>query len=144
MRWSLAVMLACFGLAGCTLPSPFQYKVPDLTPVVPPGNLTADREACNKQYPERIGNYLPHAQCVNTAIEHDSIPFARYPDLVRLQEQLRIKYSTAIDSGTMSPQAAEHQMRVADEIISAAMHDRDIGRQSVADHRVYGLQAMLE
>jgi hypothetical protein len=142
MRRSLAVLLMCLGLAGCEVPSPFQGMVPGIPS--PPGNLAADREACNKQFPQHIGNYLPHAQCVNAAIERDSIPFARYPDLVRLQAQLRIKYSTAIDNGALSPAAAEHKMKVADEIVSAAMHDRDIGRQSVADHRVYGLQAMLQ
>jgi len=142
MRRSFAVMLMCLGLTGCELPNPFQGMVPGVPS--PPGNLAADREACNKQFPQHIGNYLPHARCVNAAIERDSIPFARYPDLVRLQEQLRIKYSAAIDSGTMSPAAADHKMKVADEIVGAAMHDRDIGRQSVADHRVYGLQAMLQ
>jgi hypothetical protein len=143
MRRSLAVMLLiCLVVAGCELPNPFQGMVPGIPN--PPGNLAVDREACNKQFPPHIGNYVPHAQCVNAAIERDSIPFARYPDLVRLQEQLRIKYSTAIDNGTLSPAAAEHKMKVADEIVSAAMHDRDIGRQSVADHRVYGLQAMLQ
>jgi hypothetical protein len=141
MRRSLAVMLICVGLAGCELPNPFQGMVPGVPS--PPGNLAADREACNKQFPERIGNYVPHAQCVNAAIERDSIPFARYPDLVRLQEQLRVKYSAMIDSGTLSPAAAAHKMKTADEIVEAAMHDRDIGRQSVADHRVYGLQAIL-
>jgi len=142
MRRSLAVMLICVGLAGCELPNPFQGMVPGIPN--PPGNLAADRAACNKQFPERIGNYLPHAQCVNAAIERDSIPFERYPDLVRLQERLRVKYSTMIDAGTLSPAAAEHKMKIADEIVSAATRDRDIGRQSVADHRVYGLQAMLE
>jgi hypothetical protein len=142
MRRSLVVMLMCLGLAGCEVPSPFQSMVPGLP--TPPGNLAADREACNKQFPPHIGTYLPHAQCVNAAIEHDSIPFARYPDLVRLQEQLRVKYSTMIDSGTLSPAAAEHKMRVADEIVEAAVHDRDVGRQTVADHRVSGLQAMLQ
>jgi hypothetical protein len=142
MRWTLAVGLICVGLTGCEVPSPFQGMVPGLP--TPPGNLAADREACNKQFPQHIGNYLPHAQCVNAAIERDSIPFARYPDLVRLQEQLRVKYSAETDNGTLSPQAAEHNMRLADEIVSAAMHDRDIGRQTVADHRVYGLQALLQ
>jgi hypothetical protein len=142
MRRTLAVGLICVGLAGCEVPSPFQGWVPGLP--TPPGNLAADREACNKQFPQHIGNYLPHAQCVNAAIERDSIPFARYPDLVRLQEQLRVKYSAETDNGTLSPQAAEHNMRLADEIVSAAMHDRDIGRQTVADHRVYGLQALLQ
>jgi hypothetical protein len=142
MRWTLAVGLICVGLGGCEVPSPFQGMVPGIPS--PPGNLAADREACNEQFPPRVGNYLPHAQCVNAAVERDAIPFARYPDLVRLQEQLRIKYSTAIDSGALSPQAGERKMREADEIVSSAMHDRDIGRQTVADHRVYGLQAMLQ
>jgi len=35
--------------------------------------------------PAACGNYLPHAQCVNEAVERDAIPFARYLDLVRLR-----------------------------------------------------------
>jgi hypothetical protein len=142
MRRTLAMGLICLGLAGCEVPSPFQDRVPGLP--TPPGNLTADRDACNRQFPQHVGNYVPHAQCVNAAIERDSIPFARYPDLVRLQEQLRVKYSAEIDNGTLSPAAAERKMRFADEIVSDATHDRDIGRQTVADHRVYALQAMLQ
>ena len=86
MRRSVAIGLLCAGLAGCAVPSPF--PVPGLG--APPGDLSADRAVCNKQYPPRVGNYLPHAQCVNAAVERDAIPLARHPDLVRLQEQARL------------------------------------------------------
>ena len=44
-----------------------------------------------EQYPQQIGNYLAHARCVNVAVERDVSPFARYPNIVHLQERLRVK-----------------------------------------------------
>jgi len=140
MRRGLAVGLLCSGLAACSVPSPF--AVPSLPN--PPGDLSADRQACNQQYPPRLGNYLPHAQCVNAAVERDAIPLARYPDIVRLQEQLRLKYSAQIDQQVISPRDGERKMAAADELVNAAIRDRDTGRQGVADHRVARLQAMLQ
>jgi len=140
----MAVMLICGALAACQAPSPFQYKVPDLAALSPPGNLDADRAACNKQFPPRLGNYLPHAECVNAAVERDAIPTARYPDLVQLQERLRLKYSGEIDRGVLSPREGERKMKAADELVEATIRDRDRGREAVADQRVSRLQAMLE
>ncbi len=140
MRHILAMAILCAGLAGCAVPSPF--AVPNLG--APPGDLTADRQACNKQFPERIGNYLAHAECVNAAVERDAIPTSRYPDLVRLQERLRLKYSADIDRGVLSPRAGQRKMAEADELVSATMRDRDTGRRTVADHRVAALQAILQ
>lgn len=140
MRRSLTIGVICAALAGCAVPSPF--PAPDLG--APPGNLAADRAACNKDYPPRIGNYLPHAQCVNAAVERDAIPLARYPDLVRLQEQLRVKYSAQIDQGVLSAREGERRMVEADNLVNAAIKDRDSGRREVADHRVDRLQAMLQ
>jgi hypothetical protein len=142
MRRLLIMGLVCAALAGCEVPSPFQGMVPTLPN--PPGNLAADRAACAKQYPQQIGNYIAHAQCVNAAVERDAIPFARYPELVRLQEQLRLKYSTAIDAGVLSPQAGARKMAEADALVEATMRDRDRGRNTVADHRMTALQMMLE
>jgi len=110
----------------------------------PPGDLNVDRQVCNHAYPPHAGNYLPHAQCVNEAVERDAIPFARYLDLVRLQEQLRVKYSALIDRGALSPREGERKMTEADEVVNAAIHDRDTGRREAADHRVDRLQAMLQ
>jgi hypothetical protein len=140
MRQAMAIGLLCVGLAACTLPSPF--PVPGLG--TPPGDLTADRLACNRAYPPRFGNYLPHAQCVNAAVERDAIPYARYADLVRLQEQLRVKYSALIDQGAISPREGELRMGEVDGLVNAAMHERDVGRGGVADHRVDRLEAMLQ
>ena len=138
-RW-LTIGLVCGALGACAAPSPF--AVPPLPG--PPGNLAADRASCNREYPQHIGNYLAHAQCVNAAVERDAIPFARYPDLVRLQEGLRIKYSSLIDQRVLSPRAGERKMAEADELVNAAIHDRNVGRHQVADRRVDRLQAMLE
>jgi hypothetical protein len=140
MRRILAIGLLCGGLAACAVPSPFE--IPTLPN--PPGNLTADRQACNKTYPPRLGNYLPHAQCVNAAVERDAIPFARYPDIVRLQEQLRLKYSAQIDQQVIAPREGERKMATADELVNAAIRDRDTGRREVAEHRVDALQSMLQ
>lgn len=140
MRRLLTIGLVCGALTACEVPSPF--AVPGLP--APPGNLAADREACNQQYPQHIGNYLAHARCVNAAVERDAIPFARYPDLVRLQEQLRIKYSGLIDRRALSAHEGERKMAEADELVNAAIQDRNRGRQEVAARRVDRLQAMLE
>ena len=140
MRHILAMAILCAGLAGCAVPSPF--AVPNLG--APPGDLAADRQACNKQFPERIGNYLPHAECVNAAVERDAIPTSRYPDLVRLQERLRVKYSGDIDRGVLSAREGQRRMAEADGLVNAAMRDRDTGRREVADRRVDRLQTMLQ
>jgi hypothetical protein len=140
MRHILAMAILCAGLAGCAVPSPF--AVPNLG--APPGDLAADRQACNKQFPERIGNYLPHAECVNAAVERDAIPLSRYPDIVRLQERLRVKYSGDIDRGVLSPREGQRRMAEADELVNAATRDRDNGRREVADRRVDRLQTMLQ
>jgi hypothetical protein len=130
------------GLAACSVTSPFQPLVPVLPPG--PGNLAADREACNRSAPAAHGGYVAHAQCINAAVERDAIPFARYPDLVRMQEQLRIKYSTLIDRGALSPRDGERRMAEADALVVGAMRDRDRGNRKTADHRVDRLQAMLQ
>lgn len=140
MRRLLTIALACGALAACEVPTPF--GVPSLPG--PPGNLAADRAACTREYPQHLGNFVPHAQCVNAAVERDAVPFARYPDLVRLQEQLRVKYSALIDQRVLSPRDGERKMAEADELVSAAMRDRDTGRREVAQRRLDRLQAMLE
>jgi len=144
MRRALTIMLACGALAACELPNPWQYKVPNLAAVSPPGDLAADRAACDKQYPQAAGSYAAHAECMNTAVEKDAIPFARYPELLRMGEQLRLKYSTAIDRGALSPAEGARKIREADELVAAAINDRDVGRETVAAHRVAALEAMLQ
>jgi hypothetical protein len=131
MRQKLAIGLLCVGLVSCAMPMP------------PPGDLSADRRACNNAYPPRVGNYLPHAECVNAAVERDAIPFARYPDLVRLQEQLRRKYSAQIDGGVLTAKVGVRKMAQVDNTVTAAEHDRDTGRAVAADQRRDRIEAML-
>lgn len=140
MRKALAIGLLCSGLAACAVPSPF--AVPTIPN--PPGSLAADRQACNQQYPPQVGDYAAHAQCVNAAVERDAVPYSRHADVIRLQEQLRIKYSVLIDRGALSPQDGARRMAEADAIADAAMRDRDFGRMAAAGHRVDRLQAMLQ
>jgi hypothetical protein len=156
MRRALIIGLVCGGLAGCVAPVPppppprFAVPPPRLAAPAPqPGapapasDLRSARLACNTTYPAKIGNYLPHAQCVNQAVENYALPSARYPDLVQLQEQLRAKFSAQIDNGTLTPQAGEQQMLEADNLVTAAEHDRDSGQPASADQRVGRLQALL-
>jgi hypothetical protein len=82
-------------LAGCV-------AAPPVT-----GDLKSARDACNRNYPARIGNYLPHAHCVNAAIETYALPAARYPDLVRLQAQVRASLSEKIDRRRISVSASK-------------------------------------
>jgi len=74
-----AIFLLCAGLLSCA------------TPLPPTGDLRLDRQSCDKAHPPQVGNYVAHAKCVNAAMETDAIPRARYPDLIRLQEQFRLR-----------------------------------------------------
>lgn len=153
MRHKLVIGLLCSGLAACanSPPAPMIYPAPviSLAPPapmqpVPLGDLATDRQACNAAHPPKIGNYLPHAECVNAAIERHALPSARYPDLVRLQERLRIRYSAQIDDGTITAETGEKNMGEADELIGNTIRERDAGRSEAANDRVASLQAVLQ
>ncbi len=131
-RWLAAVSLSAV-TAGCAV-LPFGQ---------PTGDLRSARLACNAQYPERVGSYLPHAQCVNAAIETYAMPTAPYPDLIRLQADLRAHFSEKIDRREITPQTAQRQMREADRLVTAAEHNRNAGKESAARRDVAGLEAML-
>jgi hypothetical protein len=145
MRRALALRLLsggllCAAVAGCSIPSPF---APGPLPNEP-GNLAVDRRVCAQSVPLAPGNYLARAQCINAAVERDAIPFARYPDLVRMQEQARLKYSAMIDRGQISPREGERKMAEADALVDGATQDRDRGNRRTAAHRVDRLQALLQ
>jgi hypothetical protein len=130
-------------LAGCTAP----YGIPPFggpAAAPPTGSLQSARQACNTTYPPHIGNYLPHAQCVNAAVESYAMPSERYPDLVRLQEQARTVVSQQIDDRTISVRAGENKMSAADKLIAEARRERDVGHAAAADRNVERLQAMLQ
>jgi hypothetical protein len=115
--------------------------------VAPPqviGDLQTAREACNRQYPMRVGNYLPHAQCVNAAIETYAMAGARYPDLIRLQVQVRAALSAKIDSRRISVQTGERRMAEADRLVAAAERDRDAGNERAASRRIAAIEQMLK
>ena len=120
----------CAAAAGCAL-----------APLT--GDLRSAREACNRDYPRRIGNYLPNAECVNAAIEAYALPTARYPDLVRLQEEIRLSLSNKIDQRRMSVQTAERRMASADKLVAEIEHDRENGNQSAAGRHLSELRAVL-
>jgi hypothetical protein len=153
MRRALIIGLVCGGIAGCVGPVPpprfapppprLAAPAPQPGAPAPPSDLRSARLACNTTYPAKIGNYLPHAECVNQAIEQYALPSARYADLVQMQEQLRAKFSAQIDNGTITPQAGEQQMIEVDNLVTAAEHDRDSGQTASADQRVGRLQALL-
>ena len=125
-----AIATLCALAAGCVL-SPLT------------GDLRGAREACNRDYPRRIGNYLPHAQCVNAAIEAYALPTARHPDLVRMQEEIRASLSNRIDRRQLSVSAGERRMAEADRLIAAAERERDAGNNSAASKRVAAIEKIL-
>jgi hypothetical protein len=125
--------LAAGLLAGCVVP-----------PLPVAGDLKTARDACNRQYPMRVGNYLPHAQCVNAAIETYAMPAARYPDLVQLQAQVRLSLAEKIDRRRISVQAGERRMAETDRLVAAAERDRDAGNERTASRRVGAIEQLLK
>ena len=108
------------------------------------GDLKTARASCNDQYPARIGNYLPHAQCVNAAIETYALPSARHADLISLQAQVRASLSEKVDRRRLTVQAGERRMAEADRFVTAAERDRHAGNQRAADRRIAAIEQMLK
>ena len=125
-------VIGAFGalLAGCAF-GPFG------------GDLQSAREACNRAYPRHIGNYLPHADCVNAAVERYALPTARHPDLIRLQEEVRSALSDKVDRRRIGVRDGEHRMAEADRLITAAERERDAGNNAAAARRVKTVEEML-
>src|SRR5437764_430000 len=130
IKLAIATALACALLGGCAL-----------GPLA--GDLKSAREGCNRDYPRRIGNYLPHAHCVNAAIEAYALPTARHPDLVRLQEEVRASLSDRIDRRRLSVSAGERRMAEADRLVVEAERERDAGKEKAASRRVVAIEEML-
>jgi hypothetical protein len=149
MRHALAIGLLCGALGACALPPmggpPPRASYQPPPAAVPPAHddLKAARQACNTTYPAQIGNYLAHANCVNEAVERYGLKSSRYPDLVRLQEQVRSQLSARIDQRTISARDGEQQMVEADRAITAAQRERDAAHQDAADQHVARVEAML-
>ncbi|SRR6266481_247760 len=125
-----AIGILCALVVGCVL-----------APL--PGDLRSAREACDREYPRRVGNYLPHAQCVNAAVERYALPTAIHPDLIRLQEGVRATLSAKVDRRQISVSAAERHMAEADRLIAAAERERSAGNDSAAARRVASIEEML-
>jgi hypothetical protein len=148
MRQALAIGLLCGALGACALPPMggppprASYQPPPAT-VAPRDDLKAARQACNTAYPAQIGNYLAHANCVNEAVEQYGLKNQRYPDLVRLQEQVRSQISARIDQKTISARDGEQRMAEADRAITAAQRERDAAHTDAADQHVARVEAML-
>jgi|HubBroStandDraft_6_1064221.scaffolds.fasta_scaffold712096_1 hypothetical protein len=106
-------------------------------------DLQTARLACNSAHPMRVGNYLPHADCVNEAIEQYALPTSRYPDLVQLQEQVRTQISARIDQRVITARDGEEQMAAADKAIGAAERERDLAHTETADQQIARVRAML-
>lgn len=128
----LAIFLLCAGAASCA------------TPLPPSGDLRFDRQACDKAHPPQVGNYAAHAKCVNAAVESDAIPQARHPDLVRLQEQFRLKYSLQTDYRVLTAQGAARKMAEIDAMVAKVEHDRSSGHADAADKLLRRIEAMLQ
>jgi hypothetical protein len=129
-----AMSVLCALVAGCVsapLPAPL------------PGDLRSARQACNREYPRRAGNYLPHAQCVNAAVERYALPTASHPDLIRLQEGVRAALSDKVDRRQISVSAGERRMAKADRLVAVAERERDAGNDAAAARRVAAIEEML-
>ena len=121
---------ACWLLAGCAF-GPFG------------GDLQSAREACNRAYPPRIGNYRPHADCVNAAVERYAMPTSPYPDLLRLQEEVRSALSDKVDRRRIGVRDGERRMAEADRLVTAAERDRAAGNEKAASRRIAAIEEML-
>jgi hypothetical protein len=127
-----AMSMLCVLVVGC---------VPASAP--PSGDLRSARELCNREYPRRVGNYLPHAQCVNEAVERYALPTASHPDLIRLQEGVRAALSGKVDRRQISVSAGERRMAQADRLVAAAERERDAGNDAAAGRRVAAIEEIL-
>ena len=107
------------------------------------GDLQSAREACNRAYPPRIGNYRPHADCVNAAVERYALPTSPYPDLIRLQEEVRSALSDKVDRRRIGVRDGERRMAEADRLITAAERDRAAGNEKAASRRIAAIEEML-
>jgi hypothetical protein len=125
-----ATITLCALVAGCVL-------------APQPGDLRNAREVCNREYPRRVGNYLPHAQCVNAAVERYALPTASSPDLIRLQGGVRAALSDKVDRRQISVSAAERRMAKADRLVAAAERERDAGNDAAAARRVAAMEEMV-
>jgi hypothetical protein len=124
-----AMSMLCALVVGC-VPAPL------------PGDLRSAREVCNREYPRRVGNYLPHAQCVNAAVERYALPTASHPDLIRLQKGVRAALSDKVDRRQISVSAGERRMAEADRLVAVAGRERDAGKDAAAARRVAAIEEM--
>jgi hypothetical protein len=134
MRRIVLCAAICGALGACMSPPPFG---------APNGDLPSARLACNQRYPARIGNYLPHAQCVNAAIESYALPAAAHPELLRIQEDIRASLAGQVDRRQISVEAGRHKMNQADALVVEIQRDRDRGNEAAAARRMKALDAML-
>ena len=141
MRRVLAICLLCGGLVACL---PVEPPPPQLPPQAAAHELQRARQECNETYPARIGNYLPHADCVNAAVDRFALPGARYPDLVRLQEEARSHISARIDDRSISAHVGETQMNTVDRAIDVAERERAAANPKGADAELARVHALLE
>lgn len=107
------------------------------------GDLRSARSACNEAYPKRVGNYLPHARCVNAAVESYALPGAKNPDLMRLQAEIRETLSGKIDRHRLGVEAGERRMAEADRLIGEAEQERAAGNEAAAARHIGAVERML-
>ena len=86
---------------------------------------------------------MPHAECVNAAVERYALPTSIHPDLIRLQEGVRAALSDKVDRHQISVSAGEHRMAEADRLVAAAERERDVGNDAAAARRRTAIEAML-
>ena len=137
MRFAIDIFVMSAGLAALAACAP-QYGTGSAG-----GDLQSARAACNEAYPQRVGNYLPHARCVNAAVEAYALPSAQNPDLMRLQAQVRESLSERIDRRRLGVEAGERRMAEADRLIAEAERERAAGHETAAARHVSTVEKML-
>src|SRR4029078_1776469 len=129
-----AMSVLCALVAGC---------VSAPLPATLPGDLRSAREAGNREYPRGVGISLPHAQCVNAAVERYALPTASHPDLIRLQEGVRAALSDKVDRRQIIGSAGDRRRPKADRLVVVAERERDAGNDAAAARRIAAIEEML-
>lgn len=97
-----AIMAILLSLTGCEAIRDVQ-----LFPKVSQANAQMARAkiACDAQFPPQIGNYLPHAKCIDAAQNWVIRPLMPYPDLLARSQTNREALAAQVDRGLLDPGA---------------------------------------
>jgi|SRR6516164_9660436 hypothetical protein len=78
-----------------------------------------------------VGDEPAHAQCVN-ALERCVLPTASHPDLIRLQEGVRVALSDKVDRRQISASAGERRITEAGRLVAVPEREWGTGNNAAA------------